>query len=132
MGFKPLTLLSVSNTFYAVDNETGILYWQKQTPPSASPSCEAGPAASLSRANSASTTITAITVAGPRARGAYISGVGKPGEGIPPELMAGGMFGPVVVLADRAAQEDPVAREVLQQRADVDRADRSVAALAAD
>src|SRR5215510_9844079 len=26
MGFKPLTLLAVSNAFYAVDNETGLLY----------------------------------------------------------------------------------------------------------
>jgi hypothetical protein len=95
MGFKPLTLLGVSNAFYAFDNETGLLFWQKQFPSSPlSGSCAAGPSTNLSRANSASALITAIAVSGPRARGAYVSGVGKPGEGVPAELMAGGMFGP--------------------------------------
>src|SRR5215471_10052254 len=95
MGFKPLTLLGFANAFYAVDNETGLLFWQKQfpvMPPRAS--CPAAPTTVLSRANATNAVITAIQVAPPRGRGSYVGGVGKPGEGVPAELMAGGMFGP--------------------------------------
>ena len=98
LQFKPLTVIGgSSNRVYAIDNETGVLYWQTQfTPAPSSPStieCPGGMTAGLGR-----TTPIVMTTApgrgGARGRGPFMGGVGKPGEGVPAELMSGGMFGP--------------------------------------
>jgi outer membrane protein assembly factor BamB len=99
LQFKPLTVVGgSSNRVFAIDNETGVLYWESRLdapgPATASLACPGGMTAGVARA-------TNLVFAPPPAgrgfgggRGPFVSGVGQPGEGVPTELMSGGMFGP--------------------------------------
>ena len=92
-GSKPLSFITGSaNRLFAVDNDTGVLFWQRTFDGGAGAGTPECPGGITSAATRMATLLPAIP--GPWRglpdRGAYTSGVGGPGEGVPAYLMGRG------------------------------------------
>jgi len=92
-GSKPVSFItSRSNRVFAVDNDTGVVFWERafDGPPANTNSATAcaGETVSTAAATRPATLVPTIPVwRGLPERPAYTSGVGAPGEGVPAYLM---------------------------------------------
>ena len=95
-GSKPLSFITgTANHLFAVDNDTGVLFWQRTFDSGESGAgsleCPGGITSAATRPATLVPTIPGFR--GPQDRGAYTSGVGAPGEGVPAYLMGRGVSG---------------------------------------
>jgi hypothetical protein len=93
----PVVIADSSNNVYGIEVDTGASVWLRHFEgPSlgGSPSCPGGLTAAPVRSTTPTQSATGSAGARGMGRGPYLSGVGKPGQGVPPELMEGGMGGP--------------------------------------
>ena len=99
--FTPLSLVSgSSNNIYAIDNDTGNVYWQRHfdipLPAAGTIACPGGITAAATRTVSVTPPAPAAGRAGGgggRGGGGYRSVLGEPGEGIPATPRGGGAAG---------------------------------------
>jgi outer membrane protein assembly factor BamB len=92
-GFRSLTVLAgASNTVFAVDNDFGLMYWEKQfdaaIPASSTTPCPGGMTAAATRATNPNP--AALASGRPGIRSPYRSTLGDPGAGAPMGSGAGG------------------------------------------
>ena len=85
-GFRSLTVLAgASNTVFAVDNDFGVMYWEKQfdaaIPASSTAPCPGGMTAAATRATNPNP--AALVSGRPGIRSPYRSTLGEPGAGAP-------------------------------------------------
>jgi hypothetical protein len=93
----PVVIADSGNNIYGIEVDTGGLVWMRHFEgPAAngSASCPAGLTAAPVRSTTLTQAATGSAGARGTGRGPYLSGVGNPGQGVPPELMEGGMGGP--------------------------------------
>ena len=92
--FTPLsTIAAPSNQIFAVDNDTGNLFWTRRfdgTLPAGTAACPGGISGALTRMVSLTTPAPGPGRGGGRGRGAYSSAVGEPGGGVPIPSRGGG------------------------------------------
>jgi outer membrane protein assembly factor BamB len=92
--FTPLsTIAAPSNQIFAVDNDTGNLFWTRRfdgTLAAGTAACPGGISGALTRMVSLTTPEPAPGRGGGRGRGAYSSAVGEPGAGVPIFSRGGG------------------------------------------
>jgi|SoiMethySBSTD1v2_1073268.scaffolds.fasta_scaffold03741_6 hypothetical protein len=103
-GSKPLSFLTGSaNRIFAVDNDTGVVFWQRTFESSGGGTgTQQCPGGITSAATRPATILPTIPVwRGMQERPAYSSGVGAPGEGVPAYLM--GRAGRAATAAPAAA-----------------------------
>src|SRR5688572_3091536 len=85
--FTPLsTIAAPSNQVFAVDNDTGNLFWTRRfdgTLAGGTTACPGGISGTLTRMVSLTTPAPGAGRGGGRGRGAYSSAVGEPGAGVP-------------------------------------------------
>jgi outer membrane protein assembly factor BamB len=95
--FTPLsTIAAPSNEIFAVDNDTGNLFWTRRFDGTLAPgnaACPGGISGALTRMASLTTPSPGPGRGGGRGRGAYSSAVGEPGAGVPPLPGRGGGTG---------------------------------------
>ena len=86
--FTPLsTIAGPANQVFAIDNDTGNLFWNRRfdgTLPPGTAACPGGISGALTRMASVAPPPLAPARGGGRGRGAYSSAVGEPGGGVPP------------------------------------------------
>src|SRR5260370_6604110 len=92
-GFRSLSVLAgASNTVFAVDNDFGLMYWEKQfdaaIPASSNAPCPGGMTAAATRATNPNP--AALASGRPGLRSPYRSTLGDPGAGAPMGSGAGG------------------------------------------
>jgi hypothetical protein len=94
----PVILAGSGNHVYGVEVDTGGLSWSRHfgdvAASRATAACPGGMTASVTRSTNVTQPAAGANPARGGGRGPYLSGVGKPGEGVPDELMQGGMGGP--------------------------------------
>lgn len=94
----PIVITGSGNNVFAVEVDTGGLVWSRHfdaaIPAASTPACPGGLTAPPTRSTTLTQTATGATPGRSAGRGPYLSGVGRPGEGVPTELMQGGMGGP--------------------------------------
>jgi len=93
----PVVMADSGNNIYGVEVDTGGSVWTRHFEASTAggtASCPAGLTAAPVRSTTLTQAATGSAGARGMGRGPYLSGVGTPGQGVPPELMEGGMGGP--------------------------------------
>jgi hypothetical protein len=93
----PVVIADSDNNIYGIEVDTGGSVWTRHFEgPAAngSASCPSGLTAAPVRSTTLTQAATGSAGARGMGRGPYLSGVGIPGQGVPPELMEGGMGGP--------------------------------------
>jgi PQQ-like domain len=112
--FTPLsTIAAPSNQVFAIDNDTGNLFWTRRFEgalAAGTAECPGGISGSLTRMVSLTTPDPAPSRGGGRGRGGYSSAVGEPGAGVPIPNRAGGARGapaPATTPASEAAAPSP-------------------------
>src|SRR6185503_17288328 len=92
--FTPLsTIAAPSNQIFAIDNDTGNLFWTRRfdgTLTAGTAACPGGISGALTRMVSVTTPAPGPGRGGGRGRGAYSSAVGEPGAGVPIPNRGGG------------------------------------------
>ena len=92
--FTPLsTIAAPSNQIFAIDNDTGNLFWTRRfdgTLAAGTAACPGGISGALTRMVSLTTPAPGPGRGGGRGRGAYSSAVGEPGAGVPIPSRGGG------------------------------------------
>ncbi len=92
--FTPLsTIAAPSNQIFAVDNDTGNLFWTRRfdgTLAAGTAACPGGISGTLTRMVSLTTPAPGAGRGGGRGRGSYSSAVGEPGAGVPIPSRGGG------------------------------------------
>jgi outer membrane protein assembly factor BamB len=88
-GSKPVSFItSRNNHVFAVDDDTGVVFWERDFGRDAAPGRAECPAGITGAATRPATLVPVIPVwRGLPERGPYTSGVGAPGEGVPAFLM---------------------------------------------
>jgi hypothetical protein len=112
--FTPLsTIAAPSNQVFAVDNDTGNLFWTRRFEgalAAGTAECPGGISGSLTRMVSLTTPAPEPGRGGGRGRGAYSSAVGEPGAGVPiPNRGGGGRGTPAPATTPAAAATPPSA-----------------------
>jgi hypothetical protein len=85
-----------SNTIYAIDEEAGNVAWARHfegTLAAGTAACPGGLTAGVSR-NTTLDQVVSSSISRGLGRGPFMGAVGAPGEGVPMDMMQGGMFGP--------------------------------------
>jgi hypothetical protein len=92
--FTPVsTIATPSNQIFAIDNDTGNLFWTRRfdgTLAAGTAECPGGISGTLTRMVSLATPVPGAGRGGGRGRGAYSSAVGEPGAGVPIPSRGGG------------------------------------------
>lgn len=92
--FTPLsTIAAPSNQIFAVDNDTGNLFWTRRfdgTLPVGTAACPGGISGTLTRMTNLTISPPPARGGGGRGRGSYSSAVGEPGAGVPIPSRGGG------------------------------------------
>ena len=112
--FTPLSLIAnPSNQVFAVDNDTGNLFWTRRfdgTLPAGTGACPGGISGTLTRMVNLTMPPPGAGRGGGRGRGSYSSAVGEPGAGVPLPSRGGGGRGapaPATAPAPSAAPPTP-------------------------
>jgi outer membrane protein assembly factor BamB len=96
--FTPLSMIgSPSNQVFAVDNDTGNLFWTRRfegTLAAGTAACPGGISGTLTRMVNLTTPPPGAGRGGGRGRGSYSSAVGEPGAGVPLPARGGGRGAP--------------------------------------
>ena len=92
--FTPLsTIAAPSNQIFAIDNDTGNLFWTRRfdgTLAAGTAACPGGISGTLTRMVNLTTPLPGAGRGGGRGRGSYSSAVGEPGAGVPLPARGGG------------------------------------------
>ena len=124
--FTPLsTIAAPSNEIFAVDNDTGNLFWTRRFDGTLAPgnaACPGGISGALTRMASLTMPVPGPGRGGGRGRGAYSSAVGEPGAGVPPLPGRGGGTGrgaatpPATATAPAGGGPRPSRRQLQRRR----------------